>query len=359
MTDSEVLQLLLENRPLMDVRAPVEFDHGSLPGATNLFLLNDDERARVGTTYKVEGSEAAVRLGHQIISGQTLDERLAKWMAFARANPSVVVYCFRGGMRSQSVQGVLRQNGLNIPLIDGGYKRVRRLLIDEIERASREDEIRVISGFTGSGKTELLRAVSADVRVCDLEGLSNHKGSAFGGNFRSSQPAQADFENRLALQLLRSKGPIYTEDESRMIGRTVVPIAFHAKMMSSSVYLVERSRHERAVFLTRSYLEDNFDLVEGSRNEATIRAAGAQMKASLRGIIKRLGGAEFARLSQMVDEAVAAHLGTGSLAVHLPWVERLLKIYYDPMYAYQIERLSSRVVFKGTWDEVRDRIARP
>ena len=90
MTDSEVLQLILENRPLMDVRAPVEFNHGSIPGATNLFLLNDDERAQVGTTYKVEGSDSAVRLGHQIISGKTLDERLAGWMAFARANSSAV-----------------------------------------------------------------------------------------------------------------------------------------------------------------------------------------------------------------------------------------------------------------------------
>ena len=233
------------------------------------------------------------------------------------------------------------------------------LLIEEIERASREDEIRVISGFTGSGKTELLRAVSSDVRVCDLEGLSNHKGSAFGGNFRSGQPAQADFENRLALQLLRGKGPIYAEDESRMIGRTVMPIAFHAKMTSSPVYLVERSLKERAVFLTGSYLVDNFDLLDGSCDEVTIRAAGHQMKASLGGITKRLGGAEFARLSQMVNEAIAEHLKTGLLAAHYPWVERLLKIYYDPMYAYQIERLRERVVFSGTWDEVRERIARP
>lgn len=356
--DLELLVRLAQRPPLLDVRAPIEFAKGSIPGATNLPLLEDDERAAVGKAFKKHGQDEAIRLGHSILSGETRAQRIQAWADFVQSHPDALLYCFRGGLRSRSVQNALREEGIAIPLIEGGYKRARQLFIQVTELAATSASFGVVTGYTGSGKTELLRTLNRG--VCDLEGLANHKGSAFGTDVNSPQPAQADFENRLGLrlfELMHERSPqIFVEDESRMIGYSVIPVKLFARISNAPVYLVERSRAERAEFLTRTYIADNFGLREGDKDPERIAGLKKQILTSLTLIQRRLGGAESKIFGILVETAIGEHLATGSFAAHYEWVDRLLEKYYDPMYAHHLEKIRDRIVFTGGWAEVQDKL---
>ena len=127
--------LFLTDIPMMDMRSPTEFKHGAFPSARSLPLMSDEERAQVGICYKQRGQEAAIELGHQLVSGEMRAERIEQWSEFARNHPQGYVYCFRGGLRSQTVQRWLGDAGLHYPLIRGGYKAMRNFLLQELERS--------------------------------------------------------------------------------------------------------------------------------------------------------------------------------------------------------------------------------
>ncbi|RMP21839.1 tRNA 2-selenouridine synthase [Pseudomonas amygdali pv. lachrymans] len=190
---SDYRALFLNDVPMMDARAPVEFSKGAFPGVINLPLMNDIERQKVGTCYKQHGQDAAIQLGHQLVCGQVKDERVNAWVEFARANPDGYLYCFRGGLRSQTVQRWLKDAGVDYPRIIGGYKAMRTFLLDTLHEAVSECDIVVLGGMTGTGKTEVLTQLRNSL---DLEGIANHRGSSFGKR-ATGQPAQIDFENRL------------------------------------------------------------------------------------------------------------------------------------------------------------------
>ena len=350
-SDQEILNWLVSKRPLIDVRAPIEFTQGCVPGAINLPLLDDSERAQIGTVYKQKGNEAAVALGHQLISGETREMRIAAWKDFAVRNPSAALYCFRGGLRSQSVQRALREHGIEIPLINGGYKRVRQILMALTESISQSNSFHVISGYTGTRKTLLLGSLRGTRSVCDLEELACHKGSAFGSHSRNPQPSQADFENRLALELYRGAGeaPILVEDESRMIGYNVLPLQFYLKMQTSPVYLVEATIEDRAQYLTEQYLRENI----GANTETDPEALREPVLAKLQLIRRRLGGLEYSNLVRMFEAALVDHRRVGEIDAHFGWVGRLLKIYYDPLYQYHLAKIGDRVVARGSFSEIQ------
>ena len=121
--------LFLRPTPMMDMRAPAEFVHGAFPSALSLPLMSDEERAQVGICYKQQGQDAAITLGHQLVYGELKAQRLAQWTAFARQHPHGYLYCFRGGLRSQTVQRWLHEEGIDYPLVTGGYKAMRRFLL--------------------------------------------------------------------------------------------------------------------------------------------------------------------------------------------------------------------------------------
>ena len=199
--DTEDLrQVFLSGAPMMDMRSPVEFDKGAFPTAVNLPLMSDEERRKVGTLYKIQGQAAAIELGHFLVSGEVKENRLKAWCDFARSNPDGYLYCFRGGLRSQTVQTWLKEAGVDYPLIKGGYKALRRFLIDETDRIATQGDFLIIGGRTGSGKTLLVHDLPTAV---DLEGLANHKGSSFGRPVDDTQPTQIAFENALGVDLLR------------------------------------------------------------------------------------------------------------------------------------------------------------
>lgn len=156
-TDDEILRHLHEDRAILDVRAPVEFAAGSVPNSVNLPLLDNEQRAAVGTLYKAEGASRALDLGFELISGATHSQRVDVWSDFLETHTEAAIMCFRGGQRSQLVQRELNRNGIDVPLVEGGFKRIRNLLSQRLDRSCEKLNWVVLSGFTGSGKTQLLR----------------------------------------------------------------------------------------------------------------------------------------------------------------------------------------------------------
>ena len=222
--ETNLARIFLEDVPLIDLRAPVEFKEGAFPNAVSLPLMTDDERAQVGTCYKQQGQAAAIELGHKLVGGAVRAARIEGWLAQLRQQPDALLYCFRGGLRSQTVQQWLADEGVIRPRVAGGYKELRRFLIDTQESASAQCHWSVLTGMTGSGKTHMLAKIAQSV---DLEGHAHHRGSSF-GQLPGGQPSNINFENRLAIELLKRRHQgehaFVVEDESRLIGRCALPL---------------------------------------------------------------------------------------------------------------------------------------
>jgi len=339
--------LFLTDAPMMDMRAPAEFSHGAFPSAHSLPLMNDEERARVGICYKQQGQEAAIRLGHQLVAGAHRAERLARWCEFSRRHPQGYLYCFRGGLRSQTVRQWLRDEGIDYPLVLGGYKAMRRFLLEELERSLARADLILVSGKTGTGKTRVINALARSV---DLEGLARHRGSTF-GRLPEPQLSQIDFENALSIALLKllagEQTQVFVEDEGRMVGRLYLPEALRERMASSPMVVVEQSLAERVEVIVEDYVLDlgrRFAALYCERGRAL---HAEKLQEDLGRIRKRLGGERFQQASDAMSAAFAVAGGSGDLALHRQWVELLLEQYYDPMYDYQLDQREGEVLFRG------------
>ena len=347
-------QLFLSDTPLIDTRAPVEFALGAVPGAVNLPLMTDDERAQVGLCYKRQGQSAAIALGHALVQGDAKAERVQVWADFARQHPEGYLYCFRGGLRSQISQQWLAEAGCDYPRIVGGYKAMRRFLLDTLQQAAHRPAV-IVSGQTGCAKTRLLNEQPNGI---DLEGLANHRGSAFGKRL-GGQPTQIDFENRLAVALLRhaethSDHAILLEDESRLIGRLAVPEVLREAMLKAPLLVVEMPLEDRVEHTYSNYILSNLADWQAQDGEPEgFRHFSAELLANLAALRKRLGGYRFTNLAAEMEAALSAHR-QGDPEAHKQWIRNLLKDYYDPMYAYQLGLKSERVTFRGTYVEVMD-----
>jgi tRNA 2-selenouridine synthase len=352
---------LFAGSPIIDVRAPVEFAQGALPASINLPLLDDAQRAAVGTLYKREGQEAAIALGRELVDGADREAKSSAWLAAARARPGAWLCCLRGGLRSQLAQRELRQLGVDLPLLEGGYKRARRFLLEAIERASARERFAVIGGFTGCGKTQLIEGLGPSRRALDLEALARHRGSAFGGR-REPQPAQATFENSLALALWRAaespaSGAILLEDESRLIGRNELPAALFARLSAAPLFVLEKPIEARARALVETYLVDyglaRAQLAGELPPAAALGALGADLRRAIYAIERRLGGAETRAVAELAEAALEAHRREGRTEAHDAWATRLLRSYYDPLYQRHLQKMESRIVARGDEASIR------
>lgn len=350
---SDFRQLFLSGAPLLDVRAPVEFARGAFPGAVNLPLMDDDERHQVGLCYQEQGQQAAIALGHQLVSGEVRAARTAAWAAFARAHPEGYLYCFRGGMRSQIVQQWLRDDaGIDYPRVTGGYKAMRAYLIDAIDAAAAECGLLILGGLTGSGKTEVIAGLMASQDAAiDLEGQARHRGSSFGRR-AVAQPTQIDFESELAIALLRhratGRSALVLEDEGRFIGARTLPQPFHLAMQAAPLVWLEEPFEARVDRVLEDYvLGLSAEFIAALGEQAGFAAYAARLQDAMAAIARRLGGARYERLSDMLGQALARQAETGDTDPHRAWIAVLLQQYYDPMYAYQREQREARVVFRG------------
>ena len=321
--------LLRSGAGFIDVRAPVEFAKGALPGATNLPILNDSERAAVGTRHRQRGQQAAVALGEELVRGEVRTARIEAWAAFARSHPQCTLYCARGGLRSRIAQAWLAEAGTVVPRVEGGFKSLRQFCLRTIDAMAVSLPLIVVGGRTGSGKTAVLASAPASV---DLERLANHRGSAFGEQ-PSPQPPPISFENALAVEMLKlsaSGTTVALEDESRQIGRLAVPAALYQAMQAAPIVVIEASLDARVENILTEYVLDAPNPHE-------------HLPASFARIRKRLGGARH----QEIGELLAAALAQGDPDLHRHWIRRLLTDYYDPMYDYQIAAKQDRIVYRG------------
>jgi tRNA 2-selenouridine synthase len=309
--------------PIIDVRSPEEFRQGHIPGASNLPLFDDNERVVVGTTYAKDGKDAAVIKGLEIV-GPKLDFFVKTAMQIA-VNKIVHVHCWRGGMRSEAMAWLFNFSGINTAVLEGGYKAYRRFTRESFLQGP---PMIVLGGMTGSGKTEILQYLSEQgEQVIDLEGLAHHKGSAFGALGQPDQPTNEQFENDLSAKwlLLDAMRPVWIEDESRNIGKVIIPEAIFLKMTDAPVVLIDVPFEERVERLVKEY--GNFDKdILGSVIEK---------------ISKRIGGdvANSARVSLEHDDVREA-------------VSVILK-YYDKTYLYGLSKREGSKIKKISFAEFR------
>ena len=345
---SALRQIFLNDVSLMDVRAPVEFAKGALPGTVNLPLMNDAERQQVGTCYKERGQAAAIELGHRLVSGDIKAARIESWIDFAKAHPQGMLYCARGGLRSQITQQWMNEAGLRFPRVPGGFKALRTLLLGVTEQVARDDDFVVLSGLTGSGKTDVLRGVGSGI---DLEGHANHRGSSFGGRL-DGQPSPVTFENLLAIDFLKKQtaGQRHwvLEDEGRCIGTCPVPLALRQRMETAPIVWLEEAFALRVQRILQEYVVDL--RVQCSRRwgaDAGFGAFSERLTHSMAKIQKRLGGERYQRLAGLLNAALQAPTEGAALALHSEWITVLLREYYDPMYRFQKDGHANRIVFSG------------
>lgn len=297
--------------PLIDVRSPKEFEHAHIPGAINLPLFNNEERAIVGLTFKNEGQEKAIQKGLEIVGPKMADFVLqAKQIASDAMSESIALHCWRGGMRSKSMATLFNFAGLSTVIIKGGYKAYRRMLHATFAKPW---PLIIIGGKTGSAKTAILHALEkAGEQIIDLEKMANHKGSAFGHIGEDKQPGTEMFENILFVKLctLDINKRIWIEDESHLIGTVFIPELFWEHMRIAPVIHCEFPITERINYLVKTY---------GDYDKQALLDA-------VKRIAKRLGGQH---AQAAIDYFEAGNLTDATATV---------LVYYDKTYSYGLSQ---------------------
>jgi tRNA 2-selenouridine synthase len=268
--------------PIIDVRSPAEFAQGHIHGAVNIALFDDDERAVVGKLYKSAGREAAIMRGLDIVG--------PKMSGFVKAARKVApgkeirIHCWRGGMRSESLAWLFSTAGFGVQVLEGGYKNYRRYIRQALDT---DAAYIILSGKTGTGKTEILHSLQQQgEQVLDLEGLAHHKGSAFGAIGELPQPTTEQFENDLfeVLKTLNPEKPIWIEDESRSIGRVIIPDSFFAKMRNSTVISLDMPQPLRIQRLVKDYAAYPAEELIDALQHITRRLGGQHAAAAIAAI---------------------------------------------------------------------------
>ncbi|MCX6304877.1 MAG: tRNA 2-selenouridine(34) synthase MnmH [Bacteroidetes bacterium] len=301
--------------PVIDVRSPGEFGQGHIPGAINIPLFDDVERAMVGTLYVQSGRDYAIQKG--------LDFALPKTVWYIESlrevcsSPEILVHCWRGGLRSTLMAEVFSRAGYDVDLLTGGYKAYRRYIREQLALPVR---MIVLGGYTGSGKTDLLHAIfSLGEQVVDLEGLACHKGSVFGALGQSAQPTNEQFENELyrhwsELDLTRV---VWVEDESRMIGRVTLPDPVVEQINNGTLIRVELDLAIRINRLVNEYSGFDKQLLSDAINRIGERLGGTRTKEAIAALE-----------NDRFDEVAAIALS-----------------YYDKAYLFSMARRESKKVF--------------
>jgi tRNA 2-selenouridine synthase len=302
---------LAESIPVCDVRSPSEFSSGHIPGALNIPLFNDAEREAVGIRYKKEGRIPAILEGLKL-SAPMMTEKLSQALSAAR-NGKLLVHCWRGGMRSEAMAWLFSLGDIETEVLEGGYKAYRNYILG---RLGEKRKMIVLGGLTGSSKTYILRYLqSAGHRIIDLEGLANHKGSAFGALGELPQPSTEHFANLLYDEWKKNDKnlPFWVEDESRNIGTVFIPDSFYERMQDAPVIVLMMEVKQRLPRLIQEY---------------SIYPPES-LKASVMRISKRLGG------DNTRDALNAIEHGDYSMAIEISLG------YYDKAYQYGLKKKSS------------------
>lgn len=313
-----IIHFLKKSRdfPVLDVRTPDEFNKGHMTGAINFPLFSTSERDLIGRIYKEHGQEAAILRGLELISPKTGKFVIsAKEMAH---NNQLLLYCWRGGMRSASLAWLFDVHGIKSYVLAGGYKAYRNYLSEYFKNPFR---LVVIGGMTGAGKTDiLLKLKEKGKQVLDLESLAHHKGSAFGALGEEDQNSNEQFENDLfsSLSYFTSNKPIWVEDESQNIGRNLIPASLFKQILDARLICIETDTNNRINRLVRDYASFSPELIE----------------ICIKKISRRLGG--------LVTQKAIESLKQGDFKK----VAELMLEYYDKTYSHSIKKRDALKVHK-------------
>ena len=350
--------IVLNNTPLIDVRAAIEFKKGAFLHSSNLALMNNEERHLIGIRYKEKGNLEAVKLGHKLISGDIKKKRIDAWLNFKAQYPDALLYCFRGGQRSQISQEWMKESGVDIIRLKGGYKAFRNYLMQEIDKSVEHFKPIIIGGRTGSGKTILLKEIQNSI---DLEALANHRGSSFGRQ-TSPQPSQINFENALAYDLIqkldRGFNQLFFEDEGKYVGSVYIPKEFAEYLSHAPIIILQTPDEERIDITFNEYIvqaQKNYSLAFG---EDYLIEWTQDIQGAMKRIYKRLGLERYRIVCDLFEDALQKQKKDNSLELYKVWVRYLLREYYDPMYDYQIKKDASRILFRGNAKEIISYITR-
>lgn len=307
---------------IVDVRAPVEFEKGHLPGAINIPLFEDMERAEIGTIFKQQGKDNAVTRGLEIVSPKMVG--FVNQVRQLSTNKSVFVYCFRGGMRSNSFAWLMNTSGLSASILKGGYKSYRNHVLEYFEKPK---QLILLGGHTGSGKTDIIKYLATQsVQTIDLEALAHHKGSAFGSINEDKQPAQQNFEHSLYNAFLNHEHskPLVLEDESKSIGFNKIPHALWLQMKQATIIKLEIPFELRIENLVKDYATTDIDA----------------LKSCVRKIAQQLGPLHTKQCLQYLDGG------------NLHDTARLSLLYYDKTYGFTYSQKQQPIipVFSDTMD---------
>lgn len=303
-----------KNKPIIDVRSPGEFDQGHIPGAVNIPLFTNEERAKVGTKYKHVNKESALLLGLDIV-GPKMSGFVRQAQKVA-TNSEVLVHCWRGGMRSGSFAWLLNTAGLKVGTLQKGYKAYRNEVLRFFEQPL---PLLILTGKTGSGKTDILKEIAQrGEQVIDLEALAHHKGSTFGSLGQATQPTTEQFENNLhqALSGLDLSKRIWLEDESICIGTVHLPLPLWQQIRQAPVISIEVPKERRIERLVKEYGGFKAELLESS----IVR------------IRKRMGGLHFQQALEALD------------AGDYQKVADLALVYYDKAYLFGLAKREAQTI---------------
>ncbi|WP_290798063.1 tRNA 2-selenouridine(34) synthase MnmH [Flavihumibacter sp. UBA7668] len=310
--------------PILDVRSPAEYAHAHIPGAYSLPLFTDEERKRVGTAYKQESRETAIKIGLDYFGPKM---RAMVEQVEAMKTEEVLVHCWRGGMRSSGVAWLLDLYGFKVYTLKGGYKSYRQYIVESFQLPAK---LKILGGYTGSAKTAVLEKLQRlGESVINLEQLANHKGSAFGHLGLDKQPSQEMFENLLGMEIRRiNSQPCWLEDESWRIGSVLIPQPFYNQMREAACYFLDIPFEERLQYILQDYGKASREELINSVLKIQKRLGGLETKTAIGFIIENNLTDAFRILLQYYDKFYRK--GLASRSAHAPAIVQLNAASVDP-----------------------------
>ncbi|TDO78273.1 tRNA 2-selenouridine synthase [Halanaerobium saccharolyticum] len=320
--------LQLKNSIYIDARTEAEYQEATIPGAVNIELLNHEERKIIGTIYKQQSPKKAKLKGVELVSPK-IPDLIAEVNQLAQNYDNLIIFCSRGGLRSKSLAEFSDLAGIEVYRLEGGYKHYRHYILEKLENYKFKGQIVVLHGNTGVGKTYILKELEKmGANIIDLEGIANHRGSAFGSIGLKKPFNQKYFESLLweELKIKDQKNEvIFVEAESRRVGHSVIPDFFHQKMKAGEDLLITASMQKRVENIYLEYIKD----IEKNQ-DAFIDRVLESLTAIKKYIIKKAGKESYFKLLELAEKAKFKEL-----------TEILLEEYYDPMYEHSQKKVNN------------------